>query len=312
MLLSASVAVAMAESASAAPTEPAPAAAPTALNAVPLVPAQGALLGHYYDENEQPAQVDKQIGRKPPVHLQYFYLEEDWVKAAKADFADGRTPLVNWEPFKSDGETKISFDDILSGKFDTVIKKRADDAKALNKPFFLDFAAEMNGDEAWGEHDPAKYIAVWRHVHDIFTARKATNVVWVWCPNNETVEGTPEPMKYYPGDAYVDWTGVDGYNWGTSDPDFEWQSFEQVFAGIYPELAAKNKPIIIGEMASDEVGGSKATWIKNIVPTLKNKFPAIKAFVWFDTDKERHWNIDSSSSSLKAYQDMVKDPYLNP
>jgi glycosyl hydrolase family 26 len=275
---------------------------------VGLVPAQGALLGHYYG-NGTIAQTDKRIGRKPAVHLAYYdFKTEDWIKSPDiaADFADGRIPLVNVEP------NGIKFTDIINGKYDTLLKKRADDAKALGRQFFVDFAAEMNGDEGWGGHDPAKYIAAWRHIHDIFVARGATNVVWAWCPNNEDVEGTPSAMAYYPGDQYVDWTGIDGYNWGTSDPDFVWQSFRDVFADMYPALAAKGKPIIIAEMASDEVGGSKAAWIDNIVPTLRNDYPLIKAIVWFDVDKERHWQINSSSSTLAAYQRLAKNAYMNP
>jgi len=158
----------------------------------------------------------------------------------------------------------------------------------------------------------AKYVAAYRHIHDIFEARGATNVVWAWCPNVTDSPDAPPAMAYYPGDRYVDWTGVDGYNWGTSDPDFQWQSFGRLFSDIYAELAEKGKPILIGEMASDEVGGSKASWIDGVVPTLKTKFPLIKAFVWFDIDKERHWQIDSSPSSLAAYARMANDPYLNP
>lgn len=275
---------------------------------VPLVPAQGALLGHYYG-NGTIAQTDKRIGRKPAVHLSYYdFKSEDWIKSSvnTADFADGKIPLVNVEP------NDINFNDIVNGKYDSMLKRRADDAKALGKQFFVDFAAEMNGDEGWGGHRPAKYIAAWRHIHDIFTSRGATNVVWAWCPNNEDDESSPPAMDYYPGDQYVDWTGIDGYNWGTSDPDFDWQSFREVFADMYPQLAAKGKPIIIAEMASDEVGGSKASWINNIIPTLKNNYPLIKAIVWFDVHKERHWEINSSSSTLAAYQKMAKDPYMNP
>jgi len=290
----------------AAPTvRVAPAAA---ASAVALVPAHGALLGHYYG-NGTIAQTDKRIGRKPAVHLTYYdFKTEDWVKSPvnTADFADGRIPLVNVEP------NNINFTDIINGKYDTLLKKRADDAKALGKQFFVDFAAEMNGDEGWGGHNPANYIAAWRHIHNIFVARGATNVVWAWCPNNEDDSSSAPAMNYYPGDQYVDWTGIDGYNWGTSDPDFDWQTFRDVFADMYPELAAKGKPIIIAEMASDEVGGSKATWINNIIPTLKNNYPLIKAIVWFDVDKERHWEINSSSSALAAYQKMAKDPYMNP
>ena len=279
-----------------------------AVSTVALVPKQGALLGHYYG-NGTIAQTDKRIGRKPAVHLTYYdFKSDDWIKSSvnAADFADGRIPLVNVEP------NNINFTDIVNGKYDTLLKKRADDAKALGKQFFVDFAAEMNGDEGWGGHNAAKYIAAWRHIHDIFVARGATNVVWAWCPNNEDAENTPPAMNYYPGDAYVDWTGIDGYNWGTSDPDFDWQTFRQVFADMYPKLAAKGKPIIIAEMASDEVGGSKATWINDIVPTLKNNYPLIKAIVWFDINKERHWQINSSSSALTAYQKMAKNTYMNP
>ena len=272
-----------------------------------LVPAHGALLGHYYGAGTM-AETDARIGRKPAVHLTYYSWADDWATApaTRADLADGRIPLVNWEPFD------VVFDDIISGKLDSTIRARADGAKALGKRFILDFAAEMNEGEGWGGHDPAKYIAAYRHIHDVFVARGATNVVWAWCPNVTDSPNSPQTMAYYPGDEYVDWTGVDGYNWGTSDPDFEWQSFAEVFADIYAKLAAKGKPIIIGEMASDEAGGSKAKWIDDVVPTLKTKFPLIKALVWFDIDKERHWQINSSPSALASYTRMAKDPYLNP
>ena len=221
--------------------------------------------------------------------------------------AAGRIPLVNWEP------AGIDFDDIISGSLDTTIKARANGSKAMTKKFFLDFAAEMNGDEGWSGNNPQKYIAAYRHIHDLFEAAGADNVVWAWCPNVADVDGTTnQTMSYYPGDAYVDWTGVDGYNWGTSQAGFGWQSFKDVFEEIYPKLAAKGKPIIIGEMASDEVGGDKGAFIDGIIPTLKNDYPLIKAVVWFDVKKERKWQINSSAGSLSAYVRFASDPYMNP
>ena len=273
-----------------------------------LVPAQGALLGHFYGDGTL-AVTDARIGRKPNIHLTYYSWNEDWTQndVPSADLSQGRVPLVNWEP------DNINFDDIISGKLDSTIQARAAGSKALGQKFFLDFAAEMNGDEAWGGNNPAKYIAAYRHIHDIFVTAGATNVVWAWCPNVTDVDGTNKAtMSYYPGDAYVDWTGVDGYNWGTSDSNFTWQSFHDVFAGIYPLLAAKGKPILIGEMASDEVGGDKGKWIDEIVPTLKSDFPLIKAFVWFDIKKERQWQINSSPNALAAFARMAKDPFMNP
>jgi len=278
-----------------------------------LAPAQGALLGHFYG-NGTVAQTDAMIGRKPRIHLNYYDWVTDWTKdsAIADDFATGKIPLVNWEPFDASG-SMISFDDVISGRYDADIDARAVGAKALGNRFFLDFAAEMNGDEAWSGHDPATYVTAWRRVHDRFVAAGATNVVWAWCPNVTDSDNTNNTtMSYYPGDAYVDWTGVDGYNWGTSDPNFTWQSFRDVFKNVYPLLAKVGKPILVGETASDEVGGSKAQWIADIVPTLKADFPMIKALVWFDIKKERAWQINSSASALAAYQKMAIDPYMNP
>ena len=278
----------------------------SSLAKVALVPAKGALLGHFYGSGTI-SETDARIGKHPQIHLSYYGWSDHWAKdeATTQDFTDGRIPLINWEPFD------IKFADIINGKYDKQISLQADEAKGLGKRFFLDFAAEMNEEEGWGGHNPDLYIKAYRHIHDIFVSRGATNAVWVWCPNNVDSPDAPTAMQYYPGDTYVDWVGADGYNWGTSDSDHEWETFYNVFKDIYTKIAATGKPVIIGEMASDEVGGDKAKWISEIIPTLKNQFPAIKAVVWFDVDKERHWQINSTQKSLDAYRNMAKDPYFN-
>jgi len=197
----------------------------------------------------------------------------------------------------------------VNGSLDATIKARASGAKQLGKPFFLDFAAEMNGDEAWSGNDAKLYVDAYRHIHDLFVAAGATNVVWAWCPNVTDTDGSNKStFDYYPGDTYVDWTGVDGYNWGSGD----WQTFKDVFKDIYPLLAGKKKPILIGEMSSSETGGDKAAWITAMIPTLKASYPLIKGVVWFDVDKERDWRINSSASTLAAFKAMAADPYFNP
>jgi len=182
-------------------------------------------------------------------------------------------------------------------------------AVALGQKIFLDFAAEMNGDEAWSGNNAPLYVSAYKHMHDLFVAAGATNVIWAWCPNVTDTNGTNDTtLDYYPGDNYVDWVGVDGYNWGGSD----WQTFQQIFAKIYPLLAAKNKPIIIGEMASAEQGGDKGKWIDAMIPVLKAQYPLFKAVVWFDINKESDWRINSSTAALTAFSKMATDPYFNP
>jgi len=70
-------------------------------------------------------------------------------------------------------------------------------------------------------------------------AQGATNVKWVWSPNVRY--GAELPLaNLYPGSAYVDWLGLDGYNWGLDPhlPRPAWQSFEEIFGATYREVTA--------------------------------------------------------------------------
>ena len=175
----------------------------------------------------------------------------------------------------------------------------------------------------WSEqrngNSPGDYVKAWRHVHDLFTQVGATNVTWVWCPNIVSADTTPLP-SLYPGDAYVDWVAMDGYNWG-SDRNNVWRSFSAVFGQTYDELSAlaPAKPIMIAETASSEDGGplgrpaSKAAWIRDMYATqLPLHFPKVRAVLWFnwnDDDPMLDWPIESSSTSIEALADSIASNY---
>jgi beta-mannanase len=160
----------------------------------------------------------------------------------------------------------------------------------------------------------ATFISAYRHIHDLFVAVGATNAVWVFCPNVASVPGDSwnQWQNYYPGDAYVDWMGFDGYNWGTIMTTSAWQMFPTIAGTIYSGLATKGKPIMIPETASAELGGDKAAWIAGILPALKTMFPGVKALVWFQMNKETDWRVDSSPSAAAAFISLATDPYFNP
>jgi beta-mannanase len=198
---------------------------------------------------------------------------------------------------------------------------RAQGARDLKAEIFLRWGHEMNGDwYPWAGANngkaaggAAKYIAAYRHVHDLFVADGATNVVWVWCPLVTDVpnESWNHWTNYYPGDAYVDWVGLDAYNWGTSSSCCTWQTFAELSTSLYGDYAGK-KPLIIPETASAEFGGNKAAWITDFRQQLKTNFTAIKAVVWFDINKETDWRIASSPATLAAYKAMALDPFFRP
>ena len=113
--------------------------------------------------------------------------------------------------------------DVLSGRYDSYIREFAEAARNWGHSFFLRYDWEMNGNwfpwnEAVNENNPGEYVAAWRHVHDIFTAVGATNATWVWCPYAEDDRHFTNLAPLYPGDEYVDWTCMDGFNWGKTRP----------------------------------------------------------------------------------------------
>ena len=178
----------------------------------------------------------------------------------------------------------MPLDDIISGTHDAMIRARAQAVKAIGQKFFLRWGHEMNGNwYPWdGAHNganaaaTAKYIAAYRHIHDLFVAAGATNALWVFCPNVDSVPGDAwnQWSNYYPGDAYVDWIGVRRLQLGNRPVRRRrWQTFATIAGAIYAGLAAKGKPIMIPETASAELGGDKAAWIAAILPALKSDVP---------------------------------------
>jgi hypothetical protein len=211
----------------------------------------------------------------------------------------------------------VALRNVASGAYDSAIQTWAQQAAAWGHPFFLRFDWEMNGGWfPWGttssnQNTPADYIAAWRHVHNIFAAAGANNVTWVWCPNTEWSSSVPY-SQLYPGDSYVDWTCLDGYNKNSTSA-----SFSSIYSQSYGDLLkiAPTKPVMIGEVGSIEYGtGVKATWITNMLSVLPTSFPQIKALVWFnwrisDSGAWHGFEVESSASSQAAFATGIASPY---
>jgi hypothetical protein len=222
--------------------------------------------------------------------------------------------MVTWEPFNpSNGvdQPGYSLAAIANGTHDAYLSRWATQIKTWGQPLWLRFAHEMNGDwYPWAEgvngNAPGSYVAAWRHVHDVFANAGVTNVTWVWTPN-VLIPGRPSYASLYPGDAYVDWVGLDGYNWGTSASWSSWQSPTAVFGSSLASLrGVTSRPIVIGETASAEVGGNKAQWVQQFFSMLSAN-PDIKAFVWFNFLKETDWRIESTPATQAAFAGGVAD-----
>ncbi len=239
----------------------------------------------------------------------------------------GAIPFLDWssDAIGSGGTSSAmpsNLSAVINGYWDSYIRSFAEAARAWGHPFFLRFDWEMNGNWfPWSEgvngNTPGQYVAAWRHVHDIFASVGATNVSWVWCPNVDFANAFTSLQELYPGSAYVDWTCLDGYNWGSNPAQANgaslaqsgidnWQSFDQIFQSTYSEITttvAPGKPMMIGEVGSTEQGGSKAAWISNMLSEIPARYPDIKGIMYFDRyDSGMDWPLETSATSISAWR----------
>lgn len=221
----------------------------------------------------------------------------------------GYLPEFTWQP--QTGSGGVAFQDVVNGQYDSYIDTNAQAVKNLGFPIRISLAPEMNADwSPWGVgingNNDQNERQFFQHVVQKFRDAGATNVSWIWSPNVEPWNALYSYAQLYPGNDYVDYVGLDGYNWGTSQSWSEWQTFKQVYESSYNELIqVSSKPVLLMEVASAEAGGNKADWIRDMIQNLDHGFSRIVGFTWFDINKETDWRIDSSQASKDSFRSSV-------
>ncbi|MFE9656578.1 glycoside hydrolase family 26 protein [Micromonospora sp. NPDC006431] len=245
----------------------------------------------------------------------------------------GMLPMLGWEPWDYRlGETAVRkglptpeidkarneqpqyrLSHIARGDFDSYLRSWADGIKSLGYPVAIRFGHEMNGYwypwcESVNGNQPGDYVKAWRHIHDLFRAAGATNVTWVWSPNNRWDDSTPKLATFYPGDDYVDWVGISGYYSTVFTSDY--RSFDTIFSQSIQEIRAfTSKPLVITETGASDANGRKAEWITEAFRMLP-RYRDIIGVIWFEVDKQKEldWRIVSSPAVAKAFAKAVADP----
>ena len=250
-------------------------------------------------------------GGKPAAWLWYETFGTKFPKATfDAVSARGYTPVLSWAPSKAD-HSVISWEKVAAGDVDDLVHDFARSAAAWGKPFYLRPEWEMNLKFDGGENTPDSFVRMWKRLHDIFLRNGAVKVRWFWCPAEEGEWPQTPYASYYPGDAYVDYIGFDAYNWGTTQPWSKWRSPTETYGPTYRALARlTDKPMIIGETGSSELGGDKAAWIRSAFLTdIPQQFPRIIGVLYFSNDQDgSNWRVNTSPESLAAFEAVVASP----
>lgn len=276
----------------------------------PAMPAKGAYLGAWvgpavYTQQGRIQAVDalqQQIGRR--LDIVHIYLQQQARFPTSSDLAfvrQGSMLLISWALNDTRG--------IAAGRYDSGIRQRAREIKAIGKPVFLEWRWEMDRPNLRAQiGSPADYIAAWKHVRRIFAEQHADNVAWVWCPSARGFTGG-YAGAYYPGNNEVDWVCADAYPGGGS-----LRPFAQVVQPFLAWASHHPKPVMIGEYGvplrfSPQ---ERAQWLHGAAQTIMTH-PTIKAAVYFDgpgVNPGSSFILDAGS--LQAFRGIADNHYFNP
>jgi len=235
------------------------------------------------------------IGRQP--NLVSYYSPWNWpfqASFASSAAAHGALTIVQMNP------RNVSVASIADGQYDAYLRSYAAAVKQFAGPVVLSFGHEMNGRwYSWGyAHTPAQvFVAAWRHIVTVFRQAGARNVIWLWTIN--IVDSNPPiraPGPWWPGRSYVNWVGIDGYYYQSSEV------FAQIFGPTIVDVRAlTSDPIILAETAAEPSTGQPAK--------INDLFAGVSAygllgFVWFDQNTQgRVWRISTPEAFAAFRQD---------
>lgn len=251
----------------------------------------------------------------------------------------GKIPVLTWYPSTSNvTPTPANITTLIAnGTYDaylnkclTKINQFLTDARAnpvMGTPkIYLRLAHEMNiNTHAWSGPTPSDFISMWRHITTLaqsYPKITKDSLQWVWCPNNNDIS-TPAFENYYPGDQYVDWVGLDGYNWRGFSAT---QTFEQVFEPSLKRLQviAPSKPVMIAEYGVAprvkllyDIKG-KAKWVRDSFFTLSggiipNSPPNATPFIQtYNIKAAMYYNISLSPSDIDSGIFIAENLVLDP
>ena len=247
----------------------------------------------------------------------------------------GTVPLITWMPmdprYPSD-PTRVSWRSIRDGRFDRYIKRFARAARDSGGTVIIRLGHEMDGNWfPWGlcgtsSTRKRQFVGAWRHVVRTFRDVGATNARFLWSPHGPKGRCPSRWEGIYPGNRFVHYVGVSGYNWGIPTGSYErihrpWSKWQSLVSVLRPGITALNrvaptKPIMIAEHASSPDAPSwtsKADWIRIGYPAVYEAYPRIVAMVYFNIDmsgRNRHedWRLISPNTTpLAAYRLVLTD-----
>jgi hypothetical protein len=236
------------------------------------------------------------IGKQPSLVLYYSaWYTPFQMQFAKTAYSHGATVIVQLQP------GHISLQRIVDGQYDRFLRTYAGQVRAFGHPVVLSFGHEMNGtwyDWGAGHVPPSVFVAAWRHVVDVFRNAGAGNATWMWTINSLTV-AAGSLSSWWPGSAWVDWVGIDGYYVHTRD------TFKTIFGNTIDAVRQfTNKPVLISETGIGP-GPAQVSQVQGLFDSVRSE--GLLGIVWFDQTQHQgiyhqDWRLEDSPAALAEFR----------
>ncbi len=185
---------------------------------------------------------------------------------------------------------------------------------------YVTFNHEPEAHTSAGMGTAADFVAAWRKVITVYREHGVKNAEFVWTMTAWGFKRTDQnaARHYYPGDAYVDHIGADGYNWyNCRTNDGRWTEMEEILSGHRQfGVTHPGKGLMLMEWSSVEdpaVPGRKAAWFRDVTELFKQpgweQYRAVLHFSGRSLDSSGcEFDYRSSASATNAWRDMGNDP----
>ncbi|MEO5873569.1 MAG: glycosyl hydrolase [Streptosporangiaceae bacterium] len=265
----------------------------------------------------------KLVGRKPNIVKSFANWGDNFDQAwTRSIWAAGELPQLEMEVWPRDYNGHATLKSIAAGRSDAYISTLAASIRAAKSPVVFSFAHEFNGEWypwgycASGKRDtnpaiengcdylnrPKDFVAAWKRIHKIFVAKKATNAIWMWQPNEVGSRPKVYLKSFFPGNAAIDWVGVVGYYRTKSKR----RTFDSIFKPTFTQVGKlTKKPILIPEIAVSPVA-KRSQYVRDFLAGVSG-YPNVIGFIWFNQDKRPNesdgdFRLEGPPSGIKAYK----------
>ena len=283
-----------------------------------LEPKEGVLHGAGQSDESSFAAYTKAVApARPMLSMSYVDLHDD----IPTYFTRLHTELARYPDFiipqiglsLNAGEARKHYDSaVATGLEDAHLQQICDGIRSLDRPVFLRVGYEFNG--SWNGYSPASYIAAFRHVAQSVRTCGLDNValVWDWSAGAEldaeeggasADEANRRYMAFYPGDAWVDWWGINIFGaanlWSKATATFLHDATQHRMPVMIGESTPKGHSVTEGERLV-------SAWYRPYFGLIRSS-PGVKAFCYINWD----WSIypqwaDWGDARVEANSDVLK------